>query len=443
MATKVHPSARESLIKFLNEKLPLIRLSGGSFLVTDTVYELMGIDKLLSNKKSQSAILEQYIGEYPVFQFLNETISSDVRDILEYDSTSNGPLCEKQPFVEVSRYAESLIERFEQLPWSYTFSFPLPEIFAGFIPDGKSEYVLSETMRIIRVNDAFNTEFPLISPVKLRNERINPTSLLALLSDQSPDWSASISFQTQVKGFVGEYGQSSSYRAATNCFRSFLGLMLAIEAVELSTSHILNSAKIAMLIHKRSKAGWQIERRDILDEEISRAYYRLAINDFDGKSVTDETRNKAMRFWMRSCLPAMQDGADCERVRLAAGWLFDSMSNSKSLLAFVQAMTALEILMGEKDDGDEIGLGATIRNRCAFLVAESYDERKYISTELKKIYIVRSNILHKGKDSLNSSEYGMLVLLRWICGRAISKELKLLNAQMINSAASTEPKIAE
>lgn len=432
---RMHTEAKASLIKFLNEKLPLIRLSGGSFLDTDSVYELFGIDKLLNKNKDYSANLEQYIGESPLFRFLSETIYFDVSDTLKYDRTSNGPLCETPSFSPVNEYAESLIKRFEELPWSYTFSFPLPDVFAGFIPDGENEYVLSHTVRIVRVNEQFNEEFPLISPVELRNERLNPTSLLGIMSTRAPEWKASIAFQTQVKGFVGLYDQSSAYTVASDRFRSFLGLMLALKAIKLSSSYIPHEAKVSLLIHQRFTTGWQIMRRDKLDDEISRVYNRMEINDLAGNIVEIDAKSKAMRYWIRSCVPAMQDGGDCERVRLAAGWLFDSMSNSKSLLSFVQAMTTLEILLGEKDDGDEIGLGATIRNRCAFLIAESYEDRKFISNELKKIYRVRSNILHKGKDRLTTSEYGMLNLLRYLCGRAISKELRMLDTQMVNSAA--------
>src|SRR2546425_12513341 len=58
-----------------------------------------------------------------------------------------------------------------------------------------------------------------------------------------------------------------------------------------------------------------------------------------------------------------------DRLLRAAKWLFDSYAATNPLLAFVQATTSLEILLGDKTLSDLVGLGALLGNRCAFLRA--------------------------------------------------------------------------
>jgi hypothetical protein len=60
---------------------------------------------------------------------------------------------------------------------------------------------------------------------------------------------------------------------------------------------------------------------------------------------------------------------------LAAQWLFDSCTAEDEILAFVQAVVVLEILLGDETPSEEIGLGALLRNRCAYLIANKVEER--------------------------------------------------------------------
>ena len=89
-------------------------------------------------------------------------------------------------------------------------------------------------------------------------------------------------------------------------------------------------------------------------------------------------------------------------------------------------MVCLEIMLGDEAPSDEAPLGATLRNRCAYLIAKNSAERARILKDFKEIYEVRSRIVHRGKFRLNREERFLLRRLNELCERVLRKELDML-----------------
>ena len=111
-------------------------------------------------------------------------------------------------------------------------------------------------------------------------------------------------------------------------------------------------------------------------------------------------------------------------------------------MSFVQSMVVLEILLGDEETSDEIGLGELLRNRCAYLIGKSHQQRSDRLREFKEIYRVRSQIVHSGKSRLTPHERVLFDTLRWMCRRVIHEELSLLEAD-IEEADHLSSSIAE
>lgn len=127
------------------------------------------------------------------------------------------------------------------------------------------------------------------------------------------------------------------------------------------------------------------------------------------------------------------------RIVLAAQWLFDSYCGTDELLSFVQAAVVMEILLGDKAVSDLMGLGELLRNRCAYLISTTYEERDTILRDFKAIYDVRSKIVHSGKKRLNMPERHLFAKLQWMCQRVIQTEVALLVKSAKQSADTTPP----
>jgi len=112
----------------------------------------------------------------------------------------------------------------------------------------------------------------------------------------------------------------------------------------------------------------------------------------------------------------------------AAQWLFDSYSSRSQLLAFVQATVALEILFGDKAISDVVGLGELLGNRVAYLIGTTRQQREEVLKDFRRIYETRSRIVHRGHNLLSAQERSDLYTLRWMCSRAILRELELAKA---------------
>ena len=92
-------------------------------------------------------------------------------------------------------------------------------------------------------------------------------------------------------------------------------------------------------------------------------------------------------------------------------------------------MVAIEILLGDKKATDVVGVGELLRNRCAYLIGTTRDDRDTILEKFGQVYSVRSKIVHEGKTRLNLEERTLFRWLQWVCQRVIQEELKLLSTR--------------
>ncbi len=162
--------------------------------------------------------------------------------------------------------------------------------------------------------------------------------------------------------------------------------------------------------------------------DISEAIDSLTISPFFAQAKPEQRPSWALEE-LREIGTVMAQHAD-DRLLRAAQWLFDSYAATNPLLEFVQATTSLEILLGDKEFSDLIGLGALLANRCAFLIGRSRSQRDKIMADFNRIYDTRSKIVHRGHPRLSPTEEDDLFMLRWMCARVVQEEMKLLLADV-------------
>jgi hypothetical protein len=97
----------------------------------------------------------------------------------------------------------------------------------------------------------------------------------------------------------------------------------------------------------------------------------------------------------------------------------------------------LEILLGEKATSDLMGIGELIGNRCSYLIGKSHKQRSDVLSTFKKIYDIRSGIVHRGKNRLSWEERRLSLRLQWMCLRAIQEEVELLKKDIKEDAQTS------
>ncbi|OGU17418.1 MAG: hypothetical protein A2076_04560 [Geobacteraceae bacterium GWC2_53_11] len=119
------------------------------------------------------------------------------------------------------------------------------------------------------------------------------------------------------------------------------------------------------------------------------------------------------------------DAEESKRVKASILWYFESCIASSPTLAFLQVCIGLEALLG--DDVYNGALVETLADRCAYLISGDIKGRKKIKDDFKKIYGVRSKLVHGNATELDSNQKHYLHQGRSILKFAISKEIKHLN----------------
>jgi hypothetical protein len=105
-----------------------------------------------------------------------------------------------------------------------------------------------------------------------------------------------------------------------------------------------------------------------------------------------------------------------------AEWTAQAMSDPNAASAFVKAATALEVLFSANEKGVITpSIMAQIAESCAFLLAGTPAEAQELERQVKRLYGVRSAVVHSGQDSVAKSDLnGLIHICRTIIGVLLS-----------------------
>jgi Apea-like HEPN len=182
-------------------------------------------------------------------------------------------------------------------------------------------------------------------------------------------------------------------------------------------------------VRRIKQTEWEIDNKLEGADRTRRALDGLKLHTLDGWLDTEEKKiSWSVRKLqeMKSVFSAAGDKG--QSIILASQWLLDSYTGQDELLNYVQAMVVLEILLGDKATSDEIGLGQLLRNRCAYLIGGSHEQRAAVLRTFDDIYRVRSQIVHRGKHRLIAKDRWLFHQLLLLCHRVLQKEVDLLIA---------------
>jgi len=112
-------------------------------------------------------------------------------------------------------------------------------------------------------------------------------------------------------------------------------------------------------------------------------------------------------------------------IKTAIEWAFDAASNENETIAFIQTCIGLEAILG--DESDRESLTETLADRCAYLIGTNLEKRSKIKANFKKLYNLRSKLVHGRSVRLKYEDKDYLDWGRNILDYVISKEMINLN----------------
>jgi len=122
-----------------------------------------------------------------------------------------------------------------------------------------------------------------------------------------------------------------------------------------------------------------------------------------------------------------------KRIMLAVEWIGQSMADPSPQSAFIKAVIALEIIFTYNErDIITPSIMNQISESVALILGSSVDERLKIESKVKKLYGLRSKIVHSGHKNISQADYKTLVEI------ARSVIIKILTSDKLNSVDSVE-----
>jgi hypothetical protein len=432
MTLLLHEHCRTRLIQTLSSALSELRVEHGKYIARfDALAALEPAEKVLPGKGELHTQLGRYIDyDRPLTEFILDTLSEELSQ-LPFTDVETQPLTEVAGYADREAVAQRLLDLLTNLPSKYTLSFQLPSELSPILDD-HLRVALSPRLRIVRAGEDLSALYP---PTKVDGPE--PGALSGLLGALGTGWLSSVNWtkdgvylQVDAEGYIGPYGGSNPHLEAVRALRAFCGLGLALGLFDTSSAYLSQSPPSDVLIHRQEPNGAFVPIRAItLDDGTSRTIKRLAPSEFLASLESDTRRSAFTKGALVLMQIVLSGGKKADLIFLAAQWFFDGHSHGPDqLLKFIQTMVVLEILLGDKASSDQTGLNVLLRNRCAYLIGNSQEDRAELLEWFRKIYDVRSEIVHSGKHWLSASEFELFVRLRWICRRVIRKEIDLLKA---------------
>jgi len=399
---ELHPNCRKRLVEVIADGLTSILLHNGS-IFSPSAYDLRKADAALPSKLRDE--LATYVDEAPVQTFVTGRLDLELGQFWRHPKVKSSNLIDLDAYRDPDAVAERLVTELSSLPWQYSLTLRLPNELSAGLSTSEPRTELNDDVRLIRIDQGFRQQFPGL-------ERDTGTELAGCL-------------QIYARGFIGPYGHSVPVWNAIRTLRAFCGLGIGLNLFRARRNVPPRREHAHFLIHKQAPdQSWRLERTLELSEELNRALSKLRMGV---TMLRAESRSERIRERLSDICGVFSAQSNAESLLLASQWLFDSYTGHDELLSYVQAMVVLEILLGDKAVSDEIGLRQLLRNRCAYLIASTHDDRTELLHDFDEIYDVRSEIVHRGKPQLAARERSLFDKLHHMCRRVIGKEVKLLN----------------
>jgi hypothetical protein len=432
VALGLDPNCLKRLKEVTFNGLVGIKVDHEVFLDYQSTFGLVLADSVPPTTGSLRARLEKFIGELPVFSFLFDSICRELHENFRYNLDKKGTLLKDiSGYDDLNRVAERLIDDLESLPWSFLISLELPTSIGKPLRSILPSYVLGSNVSLVCPDEEYDKTYSLHSLMDGRNDLLGiGTGLLGL--NKPRKWNTETTYlQVATEGFIGYFCKTTPLDDAIAAIKSFLGLALAVRLFQFNEKKAEPlfdfPQKKDFIVHRKVSEGYEIWSMHELASDLPEAIARLEIHNLhrqlEQDKVSEWIRNRLLIISRAFLYPTKS-----ERILLAAQWLLDSYIGKNELLSFVQSTVAMEIMLGEEAKSDVIGIGELLRNRCAYLIGESHDQRVMILKDFDQIYAVRSRIVHRGKSRLNNEESELFRKLQWMCRRVISKELDLIGS---------------
>lgn len=388
----------------------------------------LGSDELLPAEAAEK--IYRYCGHGGLFTFVRNEVNTRLRSTHDFKSKSKEkPLRDYDDFSDALPAAKEIVARLKQLPYRYRLTALLPAELAQPLIAFVSAVKLSDDAVICagnRLPDNFETTSA--------NKRLDD-DLFSDWFSESLDTSREIFpdrlyFTCTDVGYVSHSDKAPIVSNFHDRLRAILGAATALNFFDYAFG-FPHEKKPFVMVHQEGDAREIVETHELSDDlwqhRASRSTKRF-VEKSDDPAIAIRT------VFDRLSIVFGNDEA-ARKLFTACIWLFRAKLAANPLDSLLQSTIAIEVLLGDKEIADIVGVSRLIGNRCAYLLGVSRKTRSEIIAEFTEIYNLRSAIVHSGKHKIDRKDREVSENCVNLCSRVIAKELELHHASAMADTA--------
>lgn len=380
-------------------------------------------DKLLVDlPEDAQGKIDRYIGESGLSIFIGAEVSERLGRLPNRISLKKGEPASRIPFLaNPLPFARELVSKLKMLPIRYRSTVALPSIFSEFVVDEAQDSIDLPAGVLIAKGLSLPNPLPIHSSYELIDGGLFHDWLAAEDVDRKlrPDL---LYISIPMMGYAYSRASSVLARFTEDYLRAFYGAGIAINFLSYGWNE--GKSKIEnpyVMIHEED--GRELLATEKLEEELiaNRSYF--STEDFSKRNKADLWSEYQSTLSKIGTIFA--ENVDCRKLFSACIWFYRAKVNRRPLDALLQATIAIEVMLGDRKASEGIGLTNLLESRCAFLLGKSSVHRAEIAANFRKIYDLRSQVVHDGRHSLRTGDREIVTLATKLCAAIINRELTI------------------
>lgn len=183
--------------------------------------------------------------------------------------------------------------------------------------------------------------------------------------------------------------------------RSFYGACIAYGLLESFQEYGPSAPTPLFLSYENSNPS--VRHAMGVDTDLHEATYLYQGPSLKQRFVSSESFEKNI-----SPIVSLFSSSTADRIRTASIWLLRATTSVRPVDQVLEAAIAIEVLLGDRQVSDKVGLTRLMANRCAYALGSSAQSRSEIEKTFTEFYNLRSRIVHDGTIHPSRSEYQLV-----------------------------------
>lgn len=328
------------------------------------------------------------------------------------------PLREYKEFSNPVLNAKQIVSRLKQLPERVRITAPLSTQFSAPLIPFVASAKMGEAAALCRPEKLPSLQ--LESDNNLINDSLFSDPFTDSLETERTFNKSCLYFTSIELGYAKTTASSPLFDYFLDKIRSIYGAMNAMGVIsEKFTSG--TGKKPFVLMHRENTDREIISTVEMPDDIWDRRWHQST--ELFVSSAADKPA--AIKSALDRATLVLQQDDFGQRASTACIWYYRALSSTSLIDRILHATIAIEVLVGDKETADSVGLTKLLGNRCAYLLGKTRQSRQAIVDEFVEIYRVRSSIVHGGKHKLDRKDRSAATTCLRLCASLISRELEL------------------